>query len=209
MPEASILDLSVRELLGAVAARTSAPGGGAVAAVATALAAALTGMAARFALPDGDVGAGEPGADGRRSVVGEADGLRARAAVLADADATAYAAFLAALRLPRDDPGRACAVESARDGAAAVPGEIAALAAAVSDLAVPLVDGGNPNLRGDAVAAVLLAGAAARTAAELVAVNVGADPRTDRARAYAAAAQDRADRISPTTVPAPVAENAE
>lgn len=172
----SLLDLRVRELLDAVSARTSAPGGGAVAAVATALAAALAGMAARYAGVEG----------------GAADALRDRAAALADADAAAYAEFLEALRLPRDDPGRAAAVAAARDGAAAVPGEIAALADAVSGMAAPLVEGGNPNLRGDALAAVLLAAAAARTAAELVAANVGADPRTDRARAHAAAAGSRA-----------------
>ncbi len=188
----SILDLSVRELLVAVSERTSAPGGGAVAAVTTALAAALTGMAARYALPDGEVVAAEaPDADVLRALA-EADGLRDRAAALADADAAAYAAFLTALRRPRGEPGRATAVDAARAGATAVPGEIAALADAVSGLAAPLVDGGNPNLRGDAVAAVLLAGAAARTAAELVAVNVGDDPRTERARAHAAAAQGRA-----------------
>lgn len=182
MTERSLLDLSVRELLDAVASRTSAPGGGAVAALSTALAAALTGMAARFAAPEEGPSAAE------------ADELRERAAVLLDADAAAYGAFLAALRRPRDDPGREQAVDATRDRAAAVPGEIAAIAAAVSELAAPLAAGGNPNLRGDAVAAVLLAAAAAGTAAQLVAVNVGADPRTELARAHAAAAAGRVPR---------------
>ena len=180
MAEPSMLDMSVRELLRAVAARTSAPGGGAAAAMTAALAAALTGMAARYS------------ADTPGRVADEADGHRERAAALADADAAAYGAFLAALRRPRDDPGRAAAVASARDAAAAVPAEIAALAGAVSDLAAPLVHGGNPNLRGDARAAVLLAAAAADTAAGLVEINVGADPRVGRARAIADAARSRA-----------------
>jgi len=183
MPERSLLDLSVRELLDAVAARTSAPGGGAVAALGTALAAALTGMAARFS--------DDP------AVAAEADALRDRVARLADADAAAYGAFLVALRLPRDDPARADAVAGARAEAAAVPAGIADVADAVSGLAAALVCGGNPNLRGDAVAAVLLAAAAAGTGAELVAANLGpaADPRLEQARAAAASTGRRATEV--------------
>ncbi|WP_425564207.1 cyclodeaminase/cyclohydrolase family protein, partial [Pseudonocardia zijingensis] len=42
MAEPSLLDLTVRELLDSVAARTPAPGGGGVAAIVTAMAAGLT-----------------------------------------------------------------------------------------------------------------------------------------------------------------------
>jgi methenyltetrahydrofolate cyclohydrolase len=173
VPESSVLDLTVRDLLAAVAARTTAPGGGGAAALATALAAALVGMASRF---------------GDGAVAAEADDLRARAAPLADADADAYLAFLTAMRLPRDDPSRPAAVAGARDGAVAVPAEIAELAAAVAGLGSGLVLGGNPRLRGDAAAAVHLAAAAAATAAVLVDANVpaGADePRLARAMAAA------------------------
>jgi methenyltetrahydrofolate cyclohydrolase len=178
MPGPSLLDLTVRELLDAVAARTSAPGGGAAAALTAALAAALTGMAARFAAP-------EPLPP---DITARADELRARAAGLADADAAAYGAFLAALRLPRDDAGRGAAVEAARDGAAGVPGEVAAVAAAVGALASELVRHGNPNLRGDAASATLMAAAAAASAAELVAENLEpGDPRIAQARDHAEA----------------------
>jgi methenyltetrahydrofolate cyclohydrolase len=182
--EGSLLDMTVRELLDAIAARTPAPGGGGVAAIGTALAAALVGMAARF---------GEGGDTAAR-----ADALRARVAPLADADAAAYGAFLAAVRLPRADPARAAAVAEARDGASAVPGEIAEVAEEVSGLAAALVRDGNPNLRGDAAAAVMFAAAAAGTAAELVAANLGAqshDARLDRARALAASTRDRAGDV--------------
>jgi formiminotetrahydrofolate cyclodeaminase len=179
--EPSLLDLTVRELLDAVAARTSAPGGGGAAALATALAAALTAMAARFS--DSPVAA-------------EADDLRARAAPLADADAAAYGAFLAATRLPKDDPSRADAVAAARKDAVGVPAEIGRLAASVAELAAGLVRDGNPNLRGDAVAAVHLAAAAADTAAELVAANRPPAEDLDRARAVAAAVRQRAAELA-------------
>ena len=67
-------------------ARTPAPGGGSVAAVAASLAAGLTAMAARFAPEDWER---------RAEVVGRAEELRARLEPLADADAEAYGAFMA------------------------------------------------------------------------------------------------------------------
>ncbi|MFC4949892.1 cyclodeaminase/cyclohydrolase family protein [Pseudonocardia sp. GCM10023141] len=159
----SLLDLSVRDLLVAVADRTPAPGGGGAAALATALAAALAGMAARYAP--------EPGA-----APAAADALRDRAEPLADADAAAYREFLAALRLPRDDPARPAAVERTRAAASAVPAEIAAIAHEVAALAAGLARDGNPNLRGDALAAVALAEAAITTADGLVAANAPPPP---------------------------------
>jgi formiminotetrahydrofolate cyclodeaminase len=177
----SLLDLTVRELLDAAAARTPAPGGGGGAALTTALAAALAGMAARF---------------GDGTGAGRADTLRAAVAPLADADAAAYRAYLAATRLPRDDPGRAESIAAARQEAIAMPARIAELAGEVAELAADLTRTGTPNLYGDATAAVHLAAAAATTAAELVAANVtggvGAAER-DRARDIATAARRLAE----------------
>jgi formiminotetrahydrofolate cyclodeaminase len=173
----SLLDLTVRELLDAVAARTPAPGGGGVCALAAGLAAGLAGMAARF----GDGEAGE-----------RADALRAEAAPLADADAAAYEAFLAATRLPRDDPGRAEAIAATRRETIAVPAQIVEIAGAVAELAAGLARSGNRNLHGDATAAVHMAAAAATAAAELLAANVSADigaAELDRARAVGTAAR--------------------
>ncbi|OZM80969.1 cyclodeaminase/cyclohydrolase family protein [Pseudonocardia sp. MH-G8] len=182
-PDPSLLDLTVRELLDSVAARTPAPGGGGVAALATAMAAGLTAMAARF---------------GDGAVAARADELRAAAAPLADADAAAYGAFLDATRRPRDEPGRAEAVSRARADTIAVPAVIADVAAEVAGLAADLVLNGNPNLRSDAAAAVHLAAGAAATAAELLASNArgeqGAAER-DRARELAEAARVLAGQV--------------
>jgi methenyltetrahydrofolate cyclohydrolase len=173
----SLLDMTVRELLDAAAERTPAPGGGAAAALTTALAAALAGMAARFA----------DGAGAER-----ADALRAAVTPLADADAAAYRAYLAATRLPRDDPGRADAIAAARRETIAVPARITELAGEVAELAADLARTGNPNLHGDAGVAVHLAAAAATAAAELIAENVVDDAgaaQRDRARDIGAAAR--------------------
>ena len=179
----SLLDLTVGELLESVAARTPAPGGWGVAAIVTAMAAGLTGMAARF---------------GDGAVADRADALRARAAPLADVDAAAYEGFLEATRRPRDDPDRAAAVASARSDTIAVPTEIAEVAGAVAGLAADLVLNGNPHLRSDAAAAVHLAAAAATTAAELLAANVAGEQgvaERDRARTIAATARRHAAAV--------------
>jgi methenyltetrahydrofolate cyclohydrolase len=156
----------VRSFLDLVAAREPAPGGGAAAAMTAALAAGLVAMAARFSdarLPSA--------ADAAR----QADELRTRAAALADQDAAAYGAVLEAYRLPNDGDGaeRRDRIAAALYRAATVPLEIAEIAAQAAGLAAGLAAGGNPNLRGDALAAAHLAEAAARSAAALVDINVG------------------------------------
>jgi formiminotetrahydrofolate cyclodeaminase len=135
---------------------------------------------------------------GDGAVAERADELRAAAAPLADADAAAYEAFLAATRRPRDEPGRAEAVERTRAETIAVPVVIADVAGEVAGLAADLVRNGNPSLRSDAAAAVHLAAGAAATAAELLAANVkgeqGAAER-DRAREIAEAARVLAAQV--------------
>jgi formiminotetrahydrofolate cyclodeaminase len=144
----SFADLTVQGFQDGVAARTPAPGGGAVAAMTAASAAALVAMAARFSDQPAD----------------RADELRTRLTSLADEDAAAYSAVLAA---PRDR--RAEAMVAATE----VPREVAALATEVVGLANGLAASGNPNLLGDARVAEELAGAAARAAAVLVEINEG------------------------------------
>jgi formiminotetrahydrofolate cyclodeaminase len=177
-------------LLEDVASERPAPGGGSVAALAVALAAGLTAMAARLS-----VGRWESAA----ATVEQADALRAHAAPLAPADARAYEEVLAAFRLPKhlEPVVREAAAESALGRAADVPLEIARTAAGVAVLAADAAEHGNPNLRGDATAGALLAAAAARAAATLVEINLAASPtdeRIERAQTHVLAAADAADR---------------
>lgn len=141
----------MKSFLEEVAARTPAPGGGAVAAMTAASAAALVSMAARFS------SASEVAAAG--------DELRARLVQLADDDAAAYTAVLAARGEARTE-----ALRVATD----VPRAIASAAAEVVALAHGLVEYGNPRLLGDARVAELVAEAAAKAAGVLVDINTGA-----------------------------------
>jgi methenyltetrahydrofolate cyclohydrolase len=140
----------VTSFLDEVAARTPAPGGGAVAAMTAASAAALVSMAARFSSSP--------------SVASTGDELRARLVQLAADDAAAYTAVLASSGAARTE-----ALRVATD----VPREIASVAASVAALAHDLVATGNPRLTGDARVAELLAEAAGKAAEVLVEINTG------------------------------------
>jgi formiminotetrahydrofolate cyclodeaminase len=164
------VEKSLAAFLEDVGSDTPAPGGGAVAAVMVALGAALAEMVARFSHAEDEIAA--------------AAALRHRALPLAQADADAYAEFLAT----REKAAHSQTVE--------VPLEIAAIGAEVAALAADLAERGNPNLRGDAVTAALAASAAAGACAALVEINLRgrSDERRDRARAHAAASSAAAER---------------
>jgi methenyltetrahydrofolate cyclohydrolase len=168
-------DQTVRELCDTVAAETSAPGGGSVAAIAGGLAASLVAMAARFSTDEWEDAAG---------AVAQAEALRARLLPLADEDANAYENFLLARRMSREvEPElRDAAIGDALSRAADVPLAIAEAAHDVACLAAELAERGNPNLRGDAAAAALLAEAAVRATANLVEINLATHEEDERVR---------------------------
>ena len=159
------LDLSLRDFLDLVASGSPAPGGGSVAAVTVALAAGLSGMAAR--LSTGQLADAPALAD-------RADASRRRVAPLARTDAESYGRVLDAYRLPREpDPEtRKERLRDALSGAADVPLAVAEVGSEVAGIAARLVESGNPNLEGDAMTAVLLADAGVRAAATLAEINL-------------------------------------
>ena len=169
------LDLPLRAFLDLVASGGPAPGGGSVAAVAVALAAGLSGMAARLSagqLADAD------------ELADRADAARQRVAPLARMDAQSYARVLYAYRVP-DSETRSERVSDALSGAADVPLAVAEIGNEVAGIAARLVEEGNPSLKGDAIAAVLLAEAGVRAATVLVEINLSSanveDDRLGRA----------------------------
>lgn len=190
----SLHDLPVSEFLARVASRQPAPGGGAVAGTTVAAAAALVAMAARYSddLPEGS------------TMAERADNLRRRAADLTDADAEAYTAVLAAYRASREDQeSRLGGIRAALEVASDIPLAMAGCAKEIGDLGVRVATEGNQNLRGDAVTAVLLAEAAARSAAYLVQLNaelgeLGHD-RPERAEACCAALRDAVQAVGGRT----------
>jgi methenyltetrahydrofolate cyclohydrolase len=160
------------------------PGGGAVAAIAVAMAAGLVAMAARFSRDTW------PEAKG---VVAQAETLRSRVSPLAEMNAEAYAHAFAVLR-ERDASAperRDETIAAALDQAAQIPLEIGESASDVAALAALVAQRGEPTLRADAAVAALLALAGARAAATLVEVNLATstdDQRVERARRLAQAA---------------------
>ena len=128
-----------------------------------ALAAALTGMAARFRTEH----LAEAPAFAAR-----ADSLREEASGLAQADAAAYGRVLGARGASGDPDLRRRRVEETLSEAADVPLAVAGVGAEVAGLAARLAQKGNPNLRGDAICAVGLAEAGTRAAVELAEINL-------------------------------------
>jgi methenyltetrahydrofolate cyclohydrolase len=163
MTDVPFHDEPLGQFLDQVASDAPAPGGGAVTAVTTALAAGLVAMVARFSSRQMTDALG---------VAEEADRLRGRAIGLADDDARAYRDVLAAYALKKDDEDRATRIRGALERAADVPLTIARIAAETALIGAHLVASSNPNLTGDAIVAVHLAEAAARAAVTLVELNV-------------------------------------
>lgn len=132
--------------------------------------------------------------DGAAAVAAQADKLRLKATQLAEEDAQALEAALAA----RD---QAETRQEARDfvfgralaRAADVPLAIADAACDVALLAETAADHVNGDVRADAAAAALLAAGAAAAAAHLVAINLASLPDDARVRAALAAARSAAE----------------
>jgi formiminotetrahydrofolate cyclodeaminase len=190
--EPDYLDLPLTAFLDRVAAPTAAPGAGAAAATAVALGAGLVAMSAGLSLrhlPEAD------------RLAAQAQELQGRVKPLGQRDAAAYGEVLRARGRSQDDPERAGAVREALFRAADVPLEIAELGVAVLELASDVVRRGNPNLTGDAVTGCLMAQAGVRSAALLVALNLGdsGDPRRARVDDLVRAAQDVAGSLPVST----------
>jgi len=160
-----VLSLPTEALLDQLARGSRVPGAGPGAAVVTAVAAALAAMAARSSV--------DSWADARAAVA-QAESLRARAGRLAEEDAEALEAFIAARQATAEQrrEARDFNLGQALDRAADVPLAIAEAACDVAQLAAYVADHCEGDVRADAAAAASLAYGAARAAAHLVEVNL-------------------------------------
>lgn len=173
---------SVGDFLDRVAENSPTPGGGTVAALAGALAAALVQMVAGLTI----------GKKKYAAVEAEMKELRARArdlrpglTALMRRDSEAFEAVLAAGRLPKATPAeeqaRAAALQRATLEAARVPLATARWAAEVADLAGVAARNGNPNAVTDAGSAAWLARAAGEAALLNVQINLQSlEPSADK-----------------------------
>src|SRR5688572_9239076 len=146
--------VSLGGFLDEVAAGTPTPGGGTVAALAGALAAALVAMVANLTIGKKKYATAQAEMTEARH---EADRLRARLVSLMRRDSRAFEAVLAAHRLPQGTPAEADtrnqAVLSATWEATRVPLETAEACLAVTEWALRSVRSGNPNAASDGASA--------------------------------------------------------
>jgi formiminotetrahydrofolate cyclodeaminase len=153
-----------------------------------ALAAALVAMGARFTN-----GSGEAVVD-PVEVATRADLLRTRALVLAVQDEEAFAAVKAAYALPREPEDararRSAAIRDATAAAARPPADVVGVARDVVGLIEDLLPSANRTVRGDLVAGVAAARAAASASRLNVEINIRGLPPDDERRTVLADVAD-------------------
>ena len=150
-----------------------APGGGAAAAVTASLAAALVEMVC-------NISAGKAGLEEHEQHLAQvrdaARGFRLGSLTLADHDAEAFTALLAAYRLPREDPAQQAArreaVQAATLRVATVPLEVAGNGAGIARLAAQLPGRSARSVLSDVGVAATCAAAAIDAAAVNVEINL-------------------------------------
>ncbi len=168
-------DLTVQSFTDALASSDPTPGGGSASALAGAMGAALVAMVART------TAASKKFADRaeRMEALGrEAESLRTDFLALAEEDAAAFDAVMAAFRLPRETPAqqeaRGRAVQEAYRTAANPPMKVADSSLRLLALAQRVAEDGTPSAVSDAGVAALLAATALEGAALNVRITVGA-----------------------------------
>jgi len=187
-----LYDRDLQALLEDIASPSPAPGAGAVSGVVIAMAAGLIASAARRS----------PDWAEARGASAQAQALRSRVELLAEANEKAYLEALALIEGAAVIGGRDAAIGKALDTAAELPLSIAECAYDVALLGAEAAQHAVPGGAEDAAAAAVLAEAAARAAASLVAANlvsVPGDERVAQAQRLAAAATDAARRAVAAT----------
>jgi len=165
-----IVARTLSRFLHEVGAKQPAPGGGAVAGVAGALASSLGRMVAAYSV-------GKKGLEGERATIERIERdlgrVQSRLMELADADAEAYGVLNGLMKLDADHPERATIGEAAA-AAAGVPLEVVRLCARTLELSEELAGRSNEWLKSDLAITAILADAGARSASWMVEANLDA-----------------------------------
>ena len=168
----TLVELSLHDFTENLASDRPAPGGGSVAALAGALAAALCAMVSRLTV--GKEKYRDAWADMER-VRDRADQLVTRLLGLVDQDSQAYNEVLAAFKMPKGDDAqksaRRAAIETAMKQASEIPMETLRTIAQLETLIGEVMDKGNPNCITDAGVAAQLIRTAAFGAAYNARIN--------------------------------------
>ena len=168
-----LANLSITDFLEKTAFRAPVPGGGSVAALSAAAAAALAEMVANLTI--GKKGFESVEAE-MKEIASIAKDYRKKLTVDIDRDSDAFDAVMAAFRLPKNTEEeknkRKHAIQEAFKIASLVPLEVAKSAYGIMDLAEKAVLKGNKNAVTDATVAAMMARTAALSALYNVRINL-------------------------------------
>lgn len=168
MADTQLSALGLGSFADELAARRPVPGGGAAAAYAGALAAALCSMTGEYTLGKARYAAVS---DDVRRMLDETRDVRERLVALVDADAAAFEPLSRAYAIPADDPVRPSALEEATRGALAAPLETMRQCCRAVALLEEMGEKGSRMLLSDVGCGAALARAALEAAALNVFVN--------------------------------------
>ncbi|HEX6432712.1 MAG TPA: cyclodeaminase/cyclohydrolase family protein [Gemmatimonadales bacterium] len=198
MDEIEVLDgeSSIQQWSDAVAAASATPAGGAVAALASALAASLVAMVAGLTTRREKYAAVHQYA---QEILERADQVRIDLLDLARQDAIVVAEYMDALTLPQETEFERTARDAARRAAlleaARVQLELLDLASEVAGLAEAMVGSGVATAIGDAATASFIAAAASRSAYWSIRSNLRLVGRPDETRPLVESAVVTLDRV--------------
>jgi len=186
-----LAELPTRELIGRLASGAPTPGGGSAAALAGAMAAALVEMVAELTVGRGGAEADDAAV---REIRSSASTRRHELVELAELDARAYDAVIAARRLSRatvaERAARSLRLADATREATEIPLRVAEAAAEVLRLAGRIAPVGNPHAVSDAGVAARLAAASVHGALLNVRINLPSLAAEDLLRARAGSRVD-------------------
>jgi formiminotetrahydrofolate cyclodeaminase len=198
MDDTEVLDgeSSIQQWSDAVAAASATPAGGAVAALASALAASLVAMVAGLTTRREKYAAVHQYA---QEILERADQVRGELLDLARQDAIVVAEYMDALTLPQETEFERTARDAARRAAlleaARVQLELLDLASEVAALAEAMVGSGVATAIGDAATASFIAASASRSAYWSIRSNVRLVGRPDETRPLVESAVVTLDRV--------------
>lgn len=172
----------------ALASKAPVPGGGGASALVGALGAALCSMVANYTIAKKNYAAVE---EDVKSILAEADALRAKLLALVDADAAAFEPLSRAYAIPKDDPNRKAVMEQCLRTAAAPPLELLRLCCQAIDLHRELLEKGSVIMLSDVGAGVIFCWSALYGAA----LNVKVNTKLMSDREYAQAMNTEADEL--------------
>lgn len=169
MDKKKLCALPIDEMLAATASKDPVPGGGGIAALTAASAAALVEMVANLTIGKKGYEKVEPM---MRDICSQAEELRIRYQDGIDEDAHAFEGVIRAVRLPKDSPERTAIVQQAFKNAAAIPFALGKDIFVLLQLSEQVVRYGNAWVITDGAIAAMNARAAMRSAFYSVRVNL-------------------------------------